>query len=227
MNPQLKTEVIPVINCDNFECVKLRINQAASFFNSAGGWIHLDISDGQFTPRTTWDNPQELKNFLESNQALRKLRVEVNLMVKQPEEVIEEWLKIGVQRMIVSFESLKDLKVFSRLCRNYGVQPMLSLSPQISFEKIEPQLSLFDGFNILAVNPGFSGQNFQKSVLEKIRILRQKKPDAIIEVDGGINLETAKLAKAAGANLFAASSFIFDAADPKKAYLDLAKAVAE
>lgn len=219
--------VIPVINCETLDCVKSRIRRAVSFFGREGGWLHLDISDGRFTPALTWNNPEELKNFLKSDPILSNLKFEINLMVEQPEKMIEDWLRIGAKRIIVSFESLKNPAFFLEICRQYRAEAMLSFAPETHPEAAGPYLFSFNAFNILAVNPGFSGQTFQPEALEKIRFLRRQRPDVIIEIDGGINPETAKLAKEAGADLFASSSFIFNAADPKKAYLDLVAAVGE
>ncbi|MBZ1348894.1 MAG: hypothetical protein KY053_01515 [Candidatus Liptonbacteria bacterium] len=221
--------IIPVVNCSDFKCVKKNIELAVEFLPK-GGWVHIDISDGKFTKNLTWNNPGELKKMIQKNKNLGKINFEVNLMVLKPEGLIEKWLKVGVKRIIINIEILKNPDFFLKICGKYKAQAMISISSKTSVQKFIKNYSrFFDGqkimyFHLLAVTPGFSGQTFQRKILKKIKILRKNFPRAIIEVDGGINPNTLKLAKKAGADLFAASSYIFNNSFPKKAYRDLCRA---
>jgi ribulose-phosphate 3-epimerase len=98
---------------------------------------------------------------------------------------------------------------------------MLSSKPESMEEDIAPYLKHFHLFQVLAVQPGPAGQVFLPFVCEKIRFLREESPDAIIEIDGGMNPETARLVKDVGADTIVSSSYIFNAVDPKKAYEEL------
>ena len=218
-------QIIPAINCLDFECVKEKLKKTAEFL-PAGGWIQLDIADGKFTSHKTWSNPEEL-SLLITQYSL--LNLEVHLMVEKPEAVIEDWVKAGAKRIIVHLEAL-DTREFSRIWPQISqmAEIGLAVNPDMSVEKVIPYISANQqkiGVNqrikfiqILAVDPGASGQEFQPLVLNKVKFLKKNYPDVIIEVDGGINLETAKLCKEAGADILAAATYIFDSPDPKEAY---------
>ena len=99
------------------------------------------------------------------------------------------------------------------IIKNLGVKPGITLNPSTELEKILPYVEKVELVQFMTVNPGFSGQKFIPEVLPKIKELRTKYPDLDIEIDGGINSETAPLAKEAGVNIFCASSYIFKADD--------------
>lgn len=212
--------IIPGINCRDFETAAAQAKQISEF----SSWAHLDVSDGVFTPSVSWGNLEEF-SFLTSE--LPMLRFEVHLMVVNPEEVIEGWLKNGAERAIVHLEAISNPHLILETAKKAGGEVMLAISPGTSAEMLLPYLNPpaggFSAFQILAVSPGPSGQEFNESVLTKIRFLRERAPNAIIEVDGGINPETAKLAKEAGANILVSTSYIMDSPDPKGAYEELSK----
>lgn len=209
-------QVIPVINTISFEEAKRRIEQAAEF----SSWIHIDVVDGQFAPNVTWGNPDELKALVASGQTL-VANFEIHLMVENPEAVLKSWLEVGAKRIIVHLEAMQDPAYILETCKNYGAEAMIAINPETPTDNLLPYLREFKYCQILAVSPGLAGQQFQKPVLEKIKFLRQKFPDVKIEVDGGINLETAKLAKDAGADIVASASYIFSNPYPQGAYEEL------
>ena len=200
--------VIPTINCADFGCAKERIKEITSF----SSWVHIDVADGRFTDNITWANTNELISLKS------QLKIEAHLMVKNPEDLIEPWLIAGAKRIIVHLETIKNIDKILELCAKYKADVVLSLDPEVNIKDVEPYLSKFNHFQVLAVNPGPAGQNFNKEAINKIKFLRQKMPNATIEIDGGINPDTAKLAKEAGANIFAAASYIFSHEDPKTAF---------
>lgn len=214
-------QVIPAINCPDFDCAKETIKKTAEFLPTAG-WIHIDISDGKFTPSLTWNNPRELMAFLKREFRGFSPKVEVNLMALNPEDKIEDWLRNDVNRVIISVESITEPERLFRILEKYDAEAMLSLSPGTPVERLFTYLPRFSEFHLLAVEPGFSGQKFDESVLEKIKLLRQRAPSAIIEVDGGINPETASLVKAAGADIIVSASYILGSLNPREAYEKLA-----
>lgn len=179
------------------------------------------MEDGVFTPNVTWGNLEEFSHLATE---LPMLRFEVHLMVANPEEVMESWLKAGAERVIVHIEAMSDPHRILETVKRTGGEVMLAINPGTSTEMLAPYLNSFPAFQVLAVPPGPSGQKFDESVLEKIKFLREKAPNAIIEVDGGINPETAKLAKEAGANILVSGAYVMGSPDPKGAYEELSHA---
>jgi ribulose-phosphate 3-epimerase len=209
-------KVIPVINCPDVECVQKKIAVAKTFL-AEGDWLHLDVTDGSFATYQTW------ADSLEWGKLKSPFALEVHLMVEHPEEYVDDWLAAGARRLIVHTESLTPQsmhEILSTAARYHG-EVMLSSKPESISEELTLYFRYFAAFQVLAVQPGSAGQKFLPFVTEKIRFLREELPDAIIEVDGGMNLETALQVKEAGADTIVSASYIFNAADPKKAYEEL------
>ena len=203
--------IIPAINEVNFEEIKKKVLLVQSFGSK---WAHLDVADGKFTKNVLWNNPEELK--VESEKW--KVKIEVHLMVESPEDVLGEWLKTGIKRIFVHYESIKDFELLKDKCGAAGVELGLAIGPHIPAEGLFEYNGRVSYFLILAVEPGISGQEFQDNQLEKIRVLREKIPNAKIEVDGGINIRNAFDIKQAGADILVSSSYIWNSGNPKEAY---------
>ncbi len=185
-------KVIPVINCPDLACVKKKIEIAKTFL-AEDDLLHLDVTDGSFAAHQTWaDTMQWVK--LRSPFGL-----EVHLMVNHPELYADNWLVAGMRRLIIHGESLTSQsmkEILSTTERNHNrIEVMLSSKPESDMEDILPYLKYFHSFQVLAVRPGPAGQKFLPFVCEKVRFLREASPDAIIEVDGGMNPETARQVK--------------------------------
>ena len=208
-------EVIPSLNCHfkDSACAKEGARVAEGFSE----WIHLDVADGRFTFNKTWGSPAEWK-ALNS-----KLKLEVHLMMEEPEKQIMDWIEAGAERIIVHAETLsaETAEKIEALSKEHAVEMMLAFSPETRLETAREYFKRFSEYQILAVYPGLPNQVFLPIVLEKIRFLRESFPKSNIEVDGGINLETARAVKAAGANILISASHIFKAKDPKAAYEEL------
>ena len=209
-------QVIPAVNTSSFSSAKDLINKAVEFL-PADGWIHLDIGDGIFSSIETWGNIEEFQILKTS------FNTEVHLMVVDPINYIEPCLNGGAKRVIAHLETLNLLEIDSLLdiFKKYHADLMLAMKPETKIEQLNPFLVKTSFFQVLAVPPGKAGQGFQNLVLNKVAYLREKWPDAKIEVDGGINLETAKLAKDAGADILVSASYIYDSDNPKEAFTKL------
>ncbi len=212
-------KIIPAINCSDFDCVKEKLKKSAEI---GVEWVQLDIADGKFAHWKTWNNPEELYELRIRNNELGKINIEIHLMVENPLSVIDEWIKTGARRVIVHVEAIKDKRFKIEDLKN-KIEIGLAINPNTSIENLIPYLSNFKFAQILAVEPGLSAQKFQPQVLEKIKFLKKNYPDVMIEVDGGINLKTAKMCKDAGADILAAGSYIWDSQNPPKAFNKLQK----
>lgn len=212
-------QIIPVINCPDFECVKKRLAQVSEI---GCDWVHFDVSDGKFTPDETWNDPRKLS---------LKANLEVHLMAEKPEEIVNEWLRAGAKRIIIHLESFRGCEeklnsIFEK-CAEQSAEAMLAIKPETGVDELVPFLDELLFVQVLAVPPGPSGQKFNDSAVEKIKFLRERAPEISIEVDGGINLETMELVKEAGADIAAAGSFIFENSNPGRAYRQLKAAADE
>ncbi len=184
------------------------------------GWVHLDITDGKFSPAVNWGSPPALQSLVASRQSL--VKVELHLMVEDPEEELDAWLKTGlVKRVIVHLEAMSDPVFVVTKCREYNVEPMLAIKPETEVERLFAHKDDFRAFQILAVAPGWPGQKFDEKILAKIHWLKEKIPNAIIEIDGGVNPEVARKCYDAGANVLVSTSYVQKSQDPQKAYEEL------
>lgn len=205
--------ILPVINCPDFACIKEKIEKIKTFLPE-GSFVHCDIADGTITFNKTYGNPTEWAG----------LRVpyllEVHLMVEHPESAIEPWVAAGARRFIIHIETINDdslVQIFD-LCDRRGVGVALSSNPETPTERLVPYLKHFPMFQVLSVHPGLAGQPFLPLSLEKIKWLRREYPHAIIEVDGGMNAETARSAKDAGADMVVSANYLFGNGDSKSNY---------
>lgn len=205
--------IIPAINEVEFSEVLKKIGSAGGF----SPWIHIDIVDGKFASNVTWNNPPELSAV----GSLSSVNMEAHLMVENPEAVIKDWISAGVKRIVIQLEAINSAKARSVLEIADNVEIGLAVNPETPIEDLFPYLENFKFILILGVNPGLAGRPFNEKVLEKIKFLKNYYPNVIIEADGGINLETARLAKEAGADIVVSASYIWGNPNPQKAYNEL------
>ncbi len=205
--------VIPAINEVEFSEVSKKIGIAGVF----SSWIHIDIVDGRFASNITWNNPSEL--FAASSQP--SINIEAHLMVENPEAVIKDWILAGAKRIVIQLEAIDSVKARAVLEIADKVEIGLAVNPETPIEDALPYLENFKFILILGVNPGLAGRPFNEKILEKIKFLKNYYPNVIIEADGGINLETAKLVKEAGADIVVSASYIWGSQNPEKAYQEL------
>lgn len=226
--------IIPAINCENFECVKEKLQKVKEI---SVNWAQIDIADGKFTSHKTWNNSKELSDV---RGQLSDVNLEIHLMVENPETVIDDWIETGAKRIIIHYEAIIDsakkhsdnnegdiLNFILAKCKNNGVELGLAINPETSVEKLIPYLNTIKFIQILAVDPGLAGQKFKKEALEKIKFLINLKlneyTNTIFEVDGGINLETAKLCRKAGADILVVASYIWNGKNYKAAFDELSR----
>lgn len=207
------TEVIPAIITKDIQELKRKIALVEPYVK----WVQIDVSDGVFAPNITWNNPLDLKSFAVS------VLLEVHLMVADPDRQVDDWISSGARRIIFHIDQLEREEVAKILkkAQSKGVDMGVALKPETDLGLIKSLASEVKLVLLLAVSPGFSGQRFNETVLEKIKILNRDCPDVIIEVDGGINLETGKKCLEAGADILVSGSYIFDSGNIKESIEEL------
>ncbi len=178
--------------------------------------VHIDIMDDIFVPNKTIQ-PEDMKSFK------TKLMKEAHLMVDDNEKYVDDFLRLGFDMIIVHYESCKDIPRIIKKVKKQGKKVALAINPPTPLSAIKNYLDELDMVLIMSVNPGFSGQSFDPSVLQKIRELRSMKKDLDIEVDGGIKVGNARLVAEAGANIVVSCSGIYNFEDKKKAIEELMK----
>ncbi|PIQ92850.1 MAG: ribulose-phosphate 3-epimerase [Parcubacteria group bacterium CG11_big_fil_rev_8_21_14_0_20_39_14] len=212
----LVVEVIPTIIAKDFRELKKKIKLVEPYTD----WVQLDIMDGKFVPNETWREPKDLKRIKTG------LKMEAHLMLQNPFRVVDNWLKYGCQRIIVHWESLgynknRELKKIIEKIKKLGGEIGLALNPETNWQEIK-DIPEFDLILLMTVNPGFGGQKFLPEVIPKLGALRKAFANVKIEVDGGININTGKLAVKAGANILAVGSAIFESRNIEKTIQELA-----
>ncbi len=208
--------IIPVINTTDFETVKKRILIADRFLKDEERHLHLDISDGKYTPVYSLIDEKVLKLFIQKHNL--DLRFSVHIMVKNPESHLEQWISFGAKKIIFPLETLFDPFRVAITCKSRGVTPVLSISPMTSVDELIEKGKGYNNFQILAVSPGHTGQDFKDGALSKIVALRKKMPQSIIEVDGGVNDKTIIKIKEAGADIVDVGNYIFSDINPADKY---------
>ena len=176
-------------------------------------YLHVDVMDGIFVPSISFGMP-----IVSSVRPRTKMFMDVHMMVTRPERYVEEFIRCGADGVTIHEEACDC--VAETLCRirEAGAQAGLAINPETPVEKLYPYLDKMDMALIMTVHPGFGGQKFIEHSVEKVRELRalieRTGSKALIEVDGGVNLETGARLVEAGADALVAGNAVFGAQDP-------------
>lgn len=194
-----------------------RLGEEIQAVETAGAdWLHVDVMDGHFVPPITFGT-----NMLHTCKQTSKLPLDVHLMVDAPERHVPEFISAGAHVVTFHIEATAHAHRLLQFIRSGGAQAGISLNPATPSSSVLPVLELCDLVLVMTVNPGWGGQTFIDSCLAKVEELAneasKRNLDLHIEVDGGINAETSKLCRNAGANVFVAGSFIFGSSNVKQA----------
>ena len=183
-------------------------NEIQDLEKAEADFIHIDVMDGHFVPNITI-GPEVISKL----RKYTSLPFDVHLMISSVDNFIKSFANAGADIITIHPEATKDLVGSIEKIKSYNKKVGVSLSPQTSVDKILSVLELVDLALVMSVNPGFGGQKFIKGVLEKVKILRKeidsKKLETVIEIDGGINFENAKLARNAGVDILVSGTTIF------------------
>lgn len=201
------------------------LNKAVACIEKAGAeWLHIDVMDGHFVPNLTV-GPVLVKSL----RKITKLFFDVHLMIERPDLYWKSFADAGADLIVVHVESDCNIKRVLSSIRKAGLKVGITLRPRTPVSRIMPLLPLVDMALVMTVEPGFSGQKFMPAMLDRIKAIRTRIDrdglNCAIQVDGGVNAETAAMAVQAGADILVAGNAVFAERDPGAAVRRL-KAIA-
>lgn len=196
-------KIVPAILAKTEEEYSNNLKEIEDSKGFDGEWIHIDLMDDKFVPN------ESIKASVIGKYP-SKFKKEVHLMVRYPENWMDELFTTDVKCIVFPVED--DSGTLERITdlKNHGVEVGLSINPETPIEKLEPFLPQIDVVLVMAVHPGFQGQQFISEVLEKVKELVSKKGNFIIEVDGGVDAQNAKMIVDAGADYLVVGSHLLE-----------------
>ena len=190
-----------------------KLGEVLEELNQSGAeMVHVDVMDGHFVPNITFGPP-----VIKKIRKYSTIPFDVHLMIAPVHKYIKDFADAGADIITVHPEATDNLVQTIELIKSLGKKAGVSLNPKTTLDSILPVLHLVDLVLVMSVNPGFGGQKFMPEVLSKVKELRakidQEKLNIDIEIDGGIDFETAKLAKDAGVDILVSGTTLFDSID--------------
>lgn len=208
----MKIRIIPAILEKHYFQVEAQIKRLSKISE----WLSIDVEDGRFTNIKTFNEPLVLKRLQ------TKAKLEVDLMIKEPEKSLDAWLNVKtVKRLILHLETMTDPRLLVKKIKRHKLQVGLAINPETSINAVKPFLKMIDVIQLMGIKPGAQGQRFQPRVIKKITALRRLAPRLNIGVDGGVNLNTAPVIARAGANYLILGSYFKKSPEPALAHKNL------
>lgn len=212
-----------IISPSLLSCDFANIQRDVEMLNDSNAdWLHIDVMDGVFVPNISFGLP-----VVEAMKRHSKKPMDVHLMIVNPDQYVADFKKVGANYLTVHYEACTHLHRTIQLIHQHEMKAGVALNPHTPVDVLSEIINELDLVLIMSVNPGFGGQKFIPQAVEKVRklksLIQQSNSKALIEVDGGVNLETGKLLANAGADALVAGSFVFNSESPKMTIEDLKK----
>lgn len=195
-------EIIPALLSNDIEEIKDNLAKLEGLVD----WAQIDIMDNKFVPNISIN----VKDLIDVKT---DLKMEAHLMIFNPQDVFQDCKDARVKRVFFHFEAVDDVRSVLEQMKNFDFEKGIAINPETEISKIEPYLDKVDLILFLSVNPGFQGQGFIESVLEKVKELRKMRPELKIEIDGGINIGNIKKVSDAGVDYIVAGSAVLKGGD--------------
>jgi ribulose-phosphate 3-epimerase len=205
-------QVVPAVLEQSLEAIQKKVDIIKAHTN----FIQLDVMDNVFVPNETFRDPTQLADL--------DITMELHLMIEKPSFHVNAWALPNVSRMIVHQEAAINLSQVVKLVKDAGKEIGVAINPSTSTHTLKDVIDDLDLVLVMGVKPGFSGQDFHNDILEKIREVKSMRSDVIVEVDGGVNAQTAPRIVEAGCDILAAASFIWKSNDIAQAITTLQNA---
>lgn len=182
---------------------------------SNADWFHLDVMDGVFVPNITFGSP-----VLEIFKNYAKKPLDIHLMIVNPENYIDKFSSYNPDTITFHIEAVKDISAILKKIKNLNIKAGLAINPDTPIKHLEPYLNEIDMVCLMGVFPGFSGQKFINKTNSRLRDLKKliesKKSNALIQIDGGVDLSNVKELSRLGADILVSGSCIFKSKNPSK-----------
>jgi ribulose-phosphate 3-epimerase len=201
---RMNIKISPSILASDYANLEYELNRIKS-----SDMIHIDVMDGHFVPNISIGSP-----VVDSIRKVCDNEFDVHLMISNPIDYVEDFAKAGADIICFHVESNSDIEKTIDKILSIGKKAALAVKPNTDIDVVMPYIDKLSMILVMTVEPGFGGQSFMQSTMPKIEKIRSINKDIDIEVDGGINLQTVKIAAKAGANVFVAGSAVFKSENP-------------
>ncbi|MEO6302059.1 MAG: ribulose-phosphate 3-epimerase [Bacteroidia bacterium] len=190
--------------------------------NSDADWFHVDVMDGVFVPNISFGFP-----VIKSIQKFAKKPLDVHLMIVNPDQYAQAFKDVGAETLTVHLEACTHLHRSIQNIKNLGMKAGVAINPHTSISLLEDTIADIDLICLMSVNPGFGGQKFIENTYEKIKrlktLIQQKNSKALIEIDGGVDLNNYQKLIESGANVLVAGNTVFSSKNPSETIKTLKK----